>query len=213
MYYTTLSKIRSNYPCTEGWKNLLASLGKSTADDEPLSLATILEANGVDEAIWALRAVEGIDELSLLFSVRCIREHCQHMITDKVSLDTIDIVELYPTRETTRDYLSGTYNYLKELKSDVMASNKSDASIDATQAIMTLVGGMDVWGVVRDTLECTSRAGANLAAFGSIRREKAAWDDTSSATWRATWRAAWDVSNEDAWIKIEADFKAIFCED
>jgi hypothetical protein len=55
-YYTTLNKIRQHSPCKDGWGKLLRSLGKTEADDEPLSLITILDSNGLDDALWCLRA-------------------------------------------------------------------------------------------------------------------------------------------------------------
>jgi len=59
---TTLNKIRSHYPCADGWEKLLNSLGKTKADDEPLDLLVILVSNGLDDALWCLRAVEGHDD-------------------------------------------------------------------------------------------------------------------------------------------------------
>ena len=52
---TTLNQIRSQEPCSGGWAKLLKHLGKTKADDEPLSLLTVLESNGLDDAIWCLR--------------------------------------------------------------------------------------------------------------------------------------------------------------
>ena len=54
---TTLNKIKQHNPCTEGWAKLLSYLNKTEADDEPLELTTILESNGIEDALWALRAV------------------------------------------------------------------------------------------------------------------------------------------------------------
>jgi hypothetical protein len=51
---TTLNQIRSHSPCTEGWAKLLKHLNKTTADDEPLSLLTVLDSNGIDDAVWCL---------------------------------------------------------------------------------------------------------------------------------------------------------------
>ena len=58
---TTLNKIRSYSPCESGWKRLLSHLGKTKADDCPVSILTILESNGLDDALWCLRAVDGQD--------------------------------------------------------------------------------------------------------------------------------------------------------
>lgn len=54
---TTLNAIRAHQPCADGWKKLLAGLGKTEADNEPLELAEILRINGIKDAIWALRAL------------------------------------------------------------------------------------------------------------------------------------------------------------
>jgi hypothetical protein len=47
---TTLRRIRDAEPCPEVWTKLLAHLGKSGADDEPLDLVTVLDSNGHAEA-------------------------------------------------------------------------------------------------------------------------------------------------------------------
>ena len=60
---TTLNKIRAKHPCTDGWAKLLKHLGKTEADDELVDLITILDSNGLDDALWCLRAVRGQDEL------------------------------------------------------------------------------------------------------------------------------------------------------
>ena len=69
MLATTLNKIRKHEPCQGGWnKPLLSSLGKTKADDEHVTLEHILESNGINDAIWALRAVDGYDKAIRLFA-------------------------------------------------------------------------------------------------------------------------------------------------
>lgn len=68
---TTLNKIRAHNPCVYGWAKLLARLGKTEADDEPLSLLTILKSNGLDDALWALRVVDGHEREIRLFACDC----------------------------------------------------------------------------------------------------------------------------------------------
>ena len=58
---TTLNQIREHSPCAHGWEKLLKHLGKTKADDEELTIVTILDSNGLDDALWCLRAVEGHD--------------------------------------------------------------------------------------------------------------------------------------------------------
>ena len=97
---TTLNKIREHSPRTDGWEKLLSYLGKTKADDEPLSLFTILDSNGLDDALWCLRAVEGKDKEIRLFAVWCARQ-VQHLMTDKRSLDALDVAERYANGAST----------------------------------------------------------------------------------------------------------------
>lgn len=55
---TTLNKLAEHNLSTTGRKKLLAYLGKTSSDSEPLSLMTVLESNGIKEAVWCLRAVD-----------------------------------------------------------------------------------------------------------------------------------------------------------
>ena len=55
---TTLKAIRAHHPCEDGWEKLLKHLGKTKEDDEPLDLLTVLESNGLDDALWCLRAID-----------------------------------------------------------------------------------------------------------------------------------------------------------
>src|SRR5690606_40470249 len=40
-----------------GWDTLLKNLGKTKADDEPLSFKRILESNGIKDAVWSLNVL------------------------------------------------------------------------------------------------------------------------------------------------------------
>jgi len=52
---TTFKRLRAVPACTGRYKFLRAAL-KDTKDSEPINLLTILEINGLDDAMWALRA-------------------------------------------------------------------------------------------------------------------------------------------------------------
>ena len=101
---TTLNKIRAFQPCEEGWKKLLKHLNKTKADDEQLSIITILDSNGLSDALWCLRAVEGYDKEIRLFAVWCARR-VQHMMTDPRSIAAIDVAERYAFGQATDDDL------------------------------------------------------------------------------------------------------------
>jgi hypothetical protein len=105
MIYTTLNKIRAHSPCESGWRKLLANLGKTSADDEPLALATILDSNGLDDTLWCLRSVPEHSATWRLYAVWCARQ-VQHLLTDAQSLAAIDIAEAHALGLATDEELS-----------------------------------------------------------------------------------------------------------
>ena len=94
MIYTTLNKIRDKHPCDKGWVKLLKSLGKKEADDEPLSLETILQSNGIADALWATRTLPEHSKKWRLYAVWCARQ-VQHHMTDERSVAALDTAEAY----------------------------------------------------------------------------------------------------------------------
>jgi hypothetical protein len=110
---TTLNNIRKHLPCSNGWTKLLKSLNKTTGDDEPLELSYILESNGLDDVIWCLRAVEGIDKECRLYAVFCARQ-VQHLNDDPRVSNAIDVAERFANGEATVEELlaarSAAYN-------------------------------------------------------------------------------------------------------
>lgn len=70
MIYTTLKDIRKHKPCEDGWEMLLSSLGKTKADDEPLAMITILDSNGLDDALWCLQVL-GLEYHKLIVGLAC----------------------------------------------------------------------------------------------------------------------------------------------
>ena len=106
---TTLNKIRSYQPCTEGWAKLLQTLGKTKADDEPLSLITILDSNGLDDALWCLRAVDEYEREMRLFAVWCACQ-VQHLMTDKRSVDALDVAERFANGKATEKELAAAWD-------------------------------------------------------------------------------------------------------
>ena len=105
---TTLNAIREHAPCAEGWKKLLTYLGKTEADDEPLSLLMILDSNGLDDALWALRAVEGYDREKRLYAVWCARQ-VKHLLIDQRSLNALEVAERFARGRATREELAAAW--------------------------------------------------------------------------------------------------------
>ena len=105
---TTLNAIRKHKPCVEGWTKLLKHLGKTAADDEPLPILTILDSNGLDDALWCLRAVTGHDREIRLYAVWCARQ-VQHLMTDECSITALQVAEDFANGVATAEQLDSAW--------------------------------------------------------------------------------------------------------
>ena len=101
---TTLRQIRQHSPCSEGWRTLLSYLGKTGADDDPLPLVTILQSNGLDDALWCLRTITGHDKEIARFALSCAQE-VKHLMTDRRLLDALDALERHLEIPLSREEL------------------------------------------------------------------------------------------------------------
>ncbi len=146
---TTLNRIRKKGPCKEGWSELLTHLGKTSADDEPLEISAIAKSNGLDDALWCLRAVEGEDRKIRLFAVWCARR-VQHLMTDPRSLQALDVAEAYANGTAT----------LEELKKAeaVARAVAGDAAGDAAWA---------AYAAANAAWDAAANAAANAAAYAA----------------------------------------------
>jgi hypothetical protein len=100
MITTTLNRIRAYGPCADGWQKLLAGLGKTAADDEPLPFARILEINGIVDALWCCRAEPQYAREWRLFAVWCARQ-VQHLMTDPRSMAALNVAERHAQSQAT----------------------------------------------------------------------------------------------------------------
>jgi len=66
----TLRMIRDNHPDQDVWKQLLSGLGKTEADNDPLTIAEIYRIVGFDEAVCCLCLLPD-DKLSRHFQAWC----------------------------------------------------------------------------------------------------------------------------------------------
>ena len=71
---TTLNAIRAKSPCRAGWEKLLAALGKTKADSEPLHLLVILNSNGLGDMLWVLDNTKCDERLARHISAWCAEQ-------------------------------------------------------------------------------------------------------------------------------------------
>lgn len=112
MIYTTLNAIRAHHPCgirrndTDGFRKLLNHLGKTEPDDEPLSFLTILDSNGLDDALWCLRALPAEWDNAIRLLVCDLVEPAMKYTTDPRSQTAVDTARRFARGEATEEELA-----------------------------------------------------------------------------------------------------------
>jgi len=174
---TTLNKIWEHGPCTDGREKLLKYLGKSGPDDEPLPILIGLESNGLDDTLWALRAVEKCDREIRLYACKCA---CR----------VLHIFEAaYPDDLRPRQAIETAALYAEGLATEEERSAAWATARDAAWAAAGDAAWAAAWAAARDATRAAAGAAA-WAAAGATARD-AAWAAAGDAAWAAARDAAW----------------------
>jgi hypothetical protein len=176
MITTTLRQIRQHNPCSEGWRTLLSSLGKTGADDDPLPLVTILQSNGLDDALWCLRTVAGYDKEITRFALACAQE-VKHLMTDQRSLDALDAVERHLESPLSREELDRVLAAAREAAwaaAVEAAARATEAAAEAAAGAAGAAAGAAAWAAV-------DAAAWAAEAAGAAEEAEAAWAAARSA--------------------------------
>lgn len=128
----TLNQIRACSPCKSGWTKLLAHLGKTSADDAPLSIIMVLDSNGLDDALWCLQAVKGRDREIRLYMVWCVRQ-VQHLMSDPRSLAALDVAERFANGEATDTERDAAWAAAWDAAGDAARASAVAMAVDAQE--------------------------------------------------------------------------------
>ena len=180
---TTLNIIRAARPCEEGWTKLLKGLGKTAADDEPLPLMTILDINGLDDAIWCIDADPALERIKRHYQAWCA-EQVLHLFEAE-----------RPSDRRVREQIA-TLRHDDATPEDRAAAGDvaGDAAWDAA------------WGAARDAAWSAAGDAAGDAAWAAARAAAvdAARDAARDAAQDAAWVAAWVAAGTAATAKTRA---------
>ena len=169
---TTLAAIRAASPCESGWKKLLAALGKTKADDEPLDLLTVLDSNGLDDALWVMSYAMPDDRLARHFQAWCAEQ-------------VLHIFEaVRPDDRRVRDQI-------EMLRRDDATKAERDAARDAAWAAADAArDAADAAEAARASARDAARVAARASAMDAAR--DAAWASARDAA-EAAWASARDA--------------------
>jgi len=152
---TTLAAIRAASPCEDGWRKLLGALGKTSADDEPLDLLTVLDSNGLDDALWVLSFAMPDDRLARHFQAWCAEQVLHLFETER------------PDDARVRDQI---------------AMLRNDEADDATRAAARDAAGVAAWAAAGVAAWAAAREAAWAAAWAAEAAEAA---EAAGAAWAA----------------------------
>lgn len=143
-YAVTLKELRKAGACTKGYtkgyNKLVCRLSGKTFNperetyirfkyDEPISIKTILESNGFNDALWATRCVPGVDRDLRLFAVWCARQ-VQHLMGDERSINAIDTAERYANGEATDAELTAARDAARDAAQEAAWADAMEAARD-----------------------------------------------------------------------------------
>ena len=145
---TTLASIRAASPCESGWKKLLAALGKTRADSEPLDLLTVLNSNGLDDALWVMSFAMPDARLARHFQAWCV-EQVLHIFEavrpdDRRVRDQIEMLRRDDATKAERDAA-----WASAMDAAEAARDAEEAAMDAARASTR----GSAWDSARDAAE------------------------------------------------------------
>lgn len=145
---TTLNRIRAHSPCAEGWEKLLAGLGKTKPDDEPLAYATIARIIGLDDALWCCRVEPQYAREWRLFAVWCARQF-EYSMTDQRSRDVLDVAERHANGLASDEELNAAWTAAIDATWNATGAATWEAAWEAAWATW-MVAGEAAWMAAGD---------------------------------------------------------------
>ena len=190
MLYTTLRLLREQDACSDGLSTLIASLPAKHSESEEISLAHILKSNGLEHAIWALRATT-VDarkiaaRMAIDFAYQVLDNFEKQFPEDKRPRTAL---------ETATAFLDGKITLAKLQAAQSAATHSAWSARSATHSARLAESA--AWSAARSAR--SARSAARLAAW------EAAWSAESAA------RSAAESAESAAWSAVQSEQKAIF---
>ena len=173
---TTLRKIRAADPCgmrleddrCVRYLKLRHHLGRGYGDDTPIDIATILDSNGLDYALWCLRAVDGHAREMRLYAVWCARQ-VPSLMDDPSSVTAIDVAERNANGAASNDELAAARAAARAAGTEAawaaVAARAALAALAATDASWAALPAMEsvraALAAARDARDAASAAQAD----------------------------------------------------
>ncbi len=173
-FVVTLSALRKARACGSGYNRVVRAIqGREfSAEDKqrgsyihfshrgPISIRFILDSNGFDDALWALRCIDNADKDIRLFAVWCARQ-VAHLMGDSRSTNALAVAERHAYGAATDDELCTAW--------------------DAANAAVWAAARDAAWDAARDAAWAAAWAAAGDAAWAAAAAAAAARDVSRDA--------------------------------
>jgi hypothetical protein len=212
MLCTTLGQLKEYNPCKKGLETLLASLPECYNDTDPIGLDRILESNGLNDAIWALRMFE--KKYSVKIAIKCA-ERVLHIFEAAYLDDKHPRLAIEAAKKWLKD--PSEKNRIAANKAANKASATADTAATDREAIAATARAATT-ATTRAATTATTRAtstSARVAAAAASARAAAATalavsatscaacSNASASAAAASTSAAGRVSNEALLVETE----------
>jgi hypothetical protein len=140
MPITTFEKLKAQGACEEGYRKLAKALGgiSTYGKDRPITLIQILDSNGLDDALWALRACDECDrfarELACDFADECLPIFEKYAPKDDRPRKAIEVARRYARGEATQEELAAAWAAARDAARAAARAAAWDAAWDAARA-------------------------------------------------------------------------------
>ena len=188
MKTTTLIKIKDK-TYLNGWKILLKSLNKIKADNEPITLAYILESNGLPDACLVADKVFGMQKELRLFAYWTAKQVGKYVKNKRKFKKIINTVNLYAY-------------------SEVSASARASARESAWESTWA-----SDWESAWESAWESTRASARESAWESAKASAwaSAWESAWESARASTWASAWESEYNNKTKEYNRKFIEIVC--
>ena len=101
----TLRQILDAGPCTDGWRKVRKANGGTKADyTKSFPLSSILDSNGLEDTLWALRCLPDDSQLWRRFAWWCASS-VVHLSIDEDAQFNLDVIDAYIKGDATDEQL------------------------------------------------------------------------------------------------------------
>ena len=178
-FQVTLKALRDSDACVSGYNKLVCALTGQKFDkeretyiryqhDEPISIEYIFDSNGLDDALWALRAVPDVDRDCRHYAVWCARQ-VQHLMADERSIAALDVAERHADGLETNDELVS----VRAAARDAARDAAWDAARAAAWAAAETAARAAAWDAALAAARAAALAAARAAACDAAQAAQA----------------------------------------